>query len=224
MLDLLVGRIDDAVATVFRQIALNRFEHAVHTGRREEGELPIERISELWSEEQRRMLGDAVEVTDGYGIWWSYVPHFIQTPGYVYAYSFGYLFSLAIYRRYLDEGEALVEPYLDLLRAGGSAPPAELASRLGFDIGDPGFWSAGLDAVGVLVDEAEQLAAAARRLECSSSSPRPSASSLRSKGRGRWSAGSAPSKRRWQRRGRSPRSGRAPSSTSASPARAGSSR
>ena len=159
VLDLLIGRIDDTVATVFRQIALNRFEHAIHTGRRDEGELPIERISELWSEEQRRMLGDAVEVTDGYGIWWSYVPHFIQTPGYVYAYSFGYLFSLAIYRRYVDEGEALVEPYLDLLRAGGSAPPAELAARLGFDIGDPSFWSAGLDAIGVLVDEAEQLAA-----------------------------------------------------------------
>jgi len=158
-LDLLVGRIDDTIATVFRQIALNRFEYAIHTGRREEGELPVERVSELWSAEQRRMLGDAVEVTDDYGIWWSYVPHFVQTPGYVYAYSFGYLFSLAIYRRYLDEGDALVEPYLDLLRAGGSAPPAELASRLGFDIGDPGFWSAGLDAIGVLVDEAEQLAA-----------------------------------------------------------------
>ena len=105
------------------------------------------------------MLGDSVEVTEGYGSWWSYIPHFIGVPGYVYAYAFGYLFSLAIYRRYLDEGESLVEPYLDLLRAGGSAPPAELASRLGFDIGDPGFWSAGLDAIGVLVDEAEQLAA-----------------------------------------------------------------
>ena len=158
-LDLIVGRIDDAISTVFRQIALNRFEHAIHTGRREEGELPVERISQFWSAEQRRMLGDAVEVTDNYGIWWSYVPHFIAVPGYVYAYSFGYLFSLAIYRRYLDEGEALVEPYLDLLRAGGSAPPAELASRLGFDIGDPGFWAAGLDAIGALVDEAEQLAA-----------------------------------------------------------------
>jgi oligoendopeptidase F len=159
LLDLLVGRIDDTVATVFRQIAMNRFEHAIHTGRREEGELTVERICELWSAEQRRMLGDAVEVTDDYGIWWSYVPHFIQAPGYVYAYSFGYLFSLAIYRRYVDEGESLVEPYLDLLRAGGSAPPAELASRLGFDIGDPAFWSAGLDAIGALVDEAEQLAA-----------------------------------------------------------------
>ncbi|MDQ3066505.1 MAG: M3 family oligoendopeptidase [Actinomycetota bacterium] len=158
-LDLLVGRIDDAIATSFRQIALNRFEHAIHTGRRDEGELPVERISELWSAEQRRMLGDSVEVTDGYGIWWSYIPHFIQVPGYVYAYSFGYLFSLAIYQRYLEEGDSLVEPYLDLLRAGGSAPPAELATRLGFDINDSGFWSAGLDAIGTLVDEAEQLAA-----------------------------------------------------------------
>jgi oligoendopeptidase F len=159
LLDLLVGRIDDAIATVFRQIALNRFEHAIHTGRREEGELSVERVSELWSREQERMLGDAVEVTENYGIWWSYVPHFIAVPGYVYAYSFGYLFSLAIYRRYLEEGESLVEPYLDLLRAGGSAPPAELASRLGFDIGDPGFWATGLDAIGMLVDEAERLAA-----------------------------------------------------------------
>jgi oligoendopeptidase F len=158
-LDLIIGRIDDAISTVFRQIALNRFEHAIHTGRREEGELPVERVSQFWSAEQRRMLGDAVEVTDNYGIWWSYVPHFIAVPGYVYAYSFGYLFSLAIYRRYLEEGDALVEPYLDLLRAGGSAPPAELASRLGFDIGDPGFWATGLDAIGALVDEAEQLAA-----------------------------------------------------------------
>jgi oligoendopeptidase F len=159
LLDLLVGRIDDTVSTVFRQIALNRFEDAIHTARRDEGELTVERLSELWSAEQRRMMGDAVEVTEDYGSWWSYIPHFIGVPGYVYAYAFGYLFSLAIYRRYLDEGEGLVEPYLDLLRAGGSAPPAELASRLGFDIGDPGFWSAGLDAIGALVDEAEQLAA-----------------------------------------------------------------
>ena len=105
------------------------------------------------------MFGDSVEVTNGYRSWWSYIPHFIGVPGYVYAYAFGYLFSLAIYRRYLDEGDSLVEPYLDLLRAGGSAPPAELASRLGFDVTDAGFWSAGLDAIGVLVDEAEQLAA-----------------------------------------------------------------
>ena len=157
-LDLLAGRLEDTIATVFRQIALNRFEHAIHTSRREEGELPVERISELWRAEQERLLGDSVEVTENYGLWWSYVPHFIGSPGYVYAYAFGYLFSLAIYRRYQEEGESLVEPYLDLLRAGGSAPPAELASRLGFDLGDPAFWAAGVDAIGVLVDEAEALA------------------------------------------------------------------
>jgi oligoendopeptidase F len=157
-LDLLVGRVDDTIATVFRQIALNRFEHSIHTSRREEGELSVDRTSELWRVEQERMLGPAVEVTENYGIWWSYIPHFIAAPGYVYAYSFGYLFSLAIYRRYRDEGESLVEPYLDLLRAGGSAPPTELAARLGFDLGDPSFWSAGLAAIGALVDEAEALA------------------------------------------------------------------
>ena len=159
-LDLLVGRIDDTIATVFRQIALNRFEHAIHTGAPRGGRAPGRAdLGALDGPSRSGCSATSVEVTDDYGIWWSYVPHFIQAPGYVYAYSFGYLFSLAIYRRYLDEGEALVEPYLDLLRAGGSAPPAELASRLGFDIGDPGFWSAGLDAIGVLVDEAEQLAA-----------------------------------------------------------------
>ncbi len=158
-LDLLVGRLEDTIATVFRQIALNRFEHAIHTDRREEGELPVERISELWRAEQERLFADSVEVTENYGLWWSYVPHFIGSPGYVYAYAFGYLFSLAIYRRYQEEGESLVEPYLDLLRAGGSAPPAELASRLGFDLGDPSFWAAGVDAIGALVDEAEALAA-----------------------------------------------------------------
>ena len=158
-LDLLTGRIEDAIATVFRQISLNRFEHAIHTHRRDEGELSVERVSELWVAEQRRLVGDSVEITDDYGIWWSYVPHFIAVPGYVYAYAFGYLFSLAIFRRYEQEGDALVEPILDLLRAGGSASPSELAGRLGFDIGDVAFWSDGLEAIGVLVDEAEALAA-----------------------------------------------------------------
>ncbi len=157
-LDLLTNRIEDTLATVFRQIAMNRFENAVHTARRTSGELPVERVGELWAAEQERMLGGAVEVTSGYRTWWSYVPHFIFAPGYVYAYAFGYLFSLAIYRRYVDEGEALVEPILDLLRAGGSVPPVELARRIGFDVEDPAFWSQGLDAISDLVDEAEALA------------------------------------------------------------------
>ncbi len=157
-LALLTGRIEDALSTTFRQIAINRFEDAVHDVRRSDGELSVERVCDVWGSTQADLLGDAVEITPGYRTWWSYIPHFIAVPGYVYAYAFGYLFSLAIYRRYVDEGSSLVEPILDLLRAGGSAPPGELARRVGFDIEDPGFWSAGLDALSVLVDEAEQLA------------------------------------------------------------------
>jgi oligoendopeptidase F len=104
------------------------------------------------------MLGDAVEITDGYKIWWSYIPHFIGAPGYVYAYAFGYLFSLAIFRRYEKEGPAIVGPYLDLLRAGGSDTPEVLARIVGLDLSDPGFWAEGLEAVDRLLAEAEALA------------------------------------------------------------------
>jgi oligoendopeptidase F len=156
-LDLLVGRIDDAVATVFRQIALNRFEDAVHTARRGEGELAADRLSELWTDTQRALVGDSVDL-EGYATWWSYVPHFVVSPGYVYAYAYGYLFSLAIFRRWEREGDPLVEPYLDLLRAGGSQPPEQLAAIVGLDLNDRALWEDGLAAVDELLAEAEELA------------------------------------------------------------------
>jgi oligoendopeptidase F len=156
-LDLLTGRIEDAIATTFRQIAMNRFEHAVHTERREQGELASERIGELWLEVQNALFGDSVS-TDGYTPWWSYIPHFTGSPGYVYAYAYGYLFSLAIYRRYVQEGDAMVEPYLDLLRAGGSRSPEELAQLVGLDLTDPAIWASGIDALSEELDEAERLA------------------------------------------------------------------
>ena len=156
-LDLLAGRIEDAIATTFRQIAMNRFEHAVHTQRRERGELAPERVGELWLESMNALIGDSVGL-DGYTPWWSYVTHFTGAPGYVYAYAFGYLFSLAIYRRYVLEGEAMVEPYLDLLRAGGSRSPDELAELVGLDLTDPSIWASGIDALGEELDEAERLA------------------------------------------------------------------
>jgi oligoendopeptidase F len=157
-LDLLAGRIEDAIATTFRQIAMNRFEHAVHTERREQGEIAPERIAELWLEAQNALFGDSV-ATDGYGSWWSYIPHFTGSPGYVYAYAYGYLFSLAIYRRYVHEGEAMVEPYLELLRTGGSRSPEELAKIVGLDLTDPAIWASGIDALTDELDEAERLAA-----------------------------------------------------------------
>ncbi len=157
-LALLTGRIEDAIATTFRQVAMNRFEHVAHTERREHGELAPERIGELWLESQTALLGESVGL-DGYAPWWSYVSHFTGAPGYVYAYAFGYLFSLAIYRRYVQEGEAMVEPYLDLLRAGGSGSPEELARIVGLDLTDPTIWASGIDALSEELDEAERLAA-----------------------------------------------------------------
>ena len=157
-LDLLVGRLDDAVATVFFQVAYNRFENAIHTSRRNEGELSVDRLSALYTAEVGRMGGDALELTPGYRLRWSAIPHFALYPGYVYAYAFGFLVSLAVYERYREEGETFVAPILDFLRAGGSRPPTELLAELGFDVGDPGFWGRGIDAIETWVEEAEALA------------------------------------------------------------------
>ena len=156
-LNLLAGRIEDSIATVYRQIAMNRFEDAVHTTRREEGELSAETFERLWLDSQNRLFGDSVD-TDGYATWWSYVPHFIGTPGYVYAYSYGFLFALSIFRKYELEGEAIVGPYLDLLRSGGSKQPEELARMVGLDLTDRKIWDAGIDALASELDEAEALA------------------------------------------------------------------
>jgi len=163
-LALLAESIEGTIATVFRQVAMNRFEHLVHTARREEGELSVERFGELWSESQDEMLGDSVEITEGYRRWWSYVPHFIATPGYVYAYAYGLLLALAVYGRYQDQGESFVPAYLELLRAGGSRSPEELGAIVGVDLADPGFWDLGLDLVERKLDAAEAAAREAGRL------------------------------------------------------------
>ena len=125
-LALLAENIEGAIATVFRQTAMNRFEHSAHLARREEGELSVERFGELWAASQEEMLGEAVEVTEGYRSWWSYVPHFIGTPGYVYAYAYGQLLALSVYRQYEEQGSDFVPRYLHLLSAGGSLAPEEL--------------------------------------------------------------------------------------------------
>ena len=157
-LALLAESIEGSIATVFRQVAMNRFEHLVHTERRERGELAVDRVGELWADSQTELLGDAVEVTDGYRSWWSYVPHFIGTPGYVYAYAYGQLLALAVYGRYEEEGDGFVPAYLDLLKAGGSRSPEELGRIVGVDLADPGFWDRGLDIVERQLDDAEAAA------------------------------------------------------------------
>jgi oligoendopeptidase F len=157
-LSLLAERIDGAIATVFRQIAMNRFEHLVHTGRRSEGELSVDHINDRWIEAQSELFGDSVEISGGYRSWWSYVPHFINTPGYVYAYAYGQLLALSVYQRYRVEGESFVPSYLELLSSGGSRSPEELGAIVGIDLADPGFWDSGLALVEEQLREAEALA------------------------------------------------------------------
>ena len=157
-LGLLAERVDGAIATVFRQMAMNRYEHLVHTRRRAEGELSADRICELWVESQAELFGDSVEITGGYRMWWSYVPHFMNTPGYVYAYAYGLLLALSVYSRYLEQGESFVPRYIELLSAGGSRSPEQLAEIVGIDLTDPGFWDSGLALVENQLAEAEALA------------------------------------------------------------------
>ncbi len=164
-LALLAEQLDSAIATVFRQMAMNRFEHLVHTRRRSEGELSMDRISELWVETQVELFGDSVEVTDGYRMWWSYVPHFINSPGYVYAYAYGQLLALSAYGHYLEEGDAFVPRYLELLAAGGSRDPEALGEIIGIDLADPGFWDGGLELIERQLTEAEELVAARERAQ-----------------------------------------------------------
>jgi oligoendopeptidase F len=157
-MSLLAEAVEGQIATVFRQIAMNRFEDSVHNARRTEGELSVERFGELWTQTQTDLLGDSVQVTDGYRSWWSYVPHFIGAPGYVYAYAYGQLLALSVYRLYEKEGEAMVPSYMEMLSAGGSRSPEELGRIVGVDLADPGFWDSGLDLVEEQVSAAETAA------------------------------------------------------------------
>jgi oligoendopeptidase F len=159
-LALLCGKLEDAFATVFRQVAMTRFEEALHAARRSEGELPIERVNALWLAANEPMFGDSVRLSEDYGWWWLYIPHFVHSPFYCYAYAYGELLVLALLRRYDAEGAAFVPRYLDLLRAGGSDTPAALLARMDIDVADPTFWDGGLDLLEEMVAEAEALAPA----------------------------------------------------------------
>ena len=157
-LSLLCGKLEDAFATVFRQVAMTNFEQTLHDARRGEGELAIERVNELWMDANRPMFGDSVRLTDDYAWWWLYIPHFVHSPFYCYAYSFGELLVLALVARYDAEGDAFVPRYLELLSAGGSDAPDALLARIGLDVTDPGFWGGGVRLLEDLLGEAETLA------------------------------------------------------------------
>lgn len=157
-LSMLVQKIEDSFSTIFRQVSMNRFEHGLHTTRREKGEPSPDQISDIWMETQGAMYGDSLELTDNYRVFWSYIPHFIHTPGYVYAYAFGELLVLALFNIYQQEGASFAPKYLEVLKAGNSDYPDAIMAKVGVDLNDPNFWSEGINALSALVDREEALA------------------------------------------------------------------
>jgi oligoendopeptidase F len=157
-LALLCGKIEDAFATVFRQVVMTRFEQRLHAERQARGELDAGTIGDLWMKANQAMFGDVVAFSPGYASWWSYIGHFIRSPFYCYAYSFGELLVLALYQKYKTEGERFVPKYMELLASGGSAAPHVLLAQLGVDVTDPGFWELGLRLLADMVADAEKLA------------------------------------------------------------------
>lgn len=155
---LLAGKVEDMLNTVVRQIAFYRFETLLHEERRR-GELPVERIGELWMQVQSESLGPAFDLTPDYHIYWAYIPHFIHTPFYVYAYAFGDCLVNALYGVYREGGDPdFPRKYLDLLRAGGTLRHKELLAPFGLDASDPAFWNKGLDVIAGFIDELERTA------------------------------------------------------------------
>jgi oligoendopeptidase F len=156
-LGLIMSKLDDSMATVFRQVSMNQFEEKIHTHRREQGELSIDQFSQYWLETQNEMFQVSVTLSENYQIWWSYIPHFIHTPGYVYAYAFGELLVLALYSLYTRQPEEFPDRYLDLLSAGGSDWPNKLVGKLGVDLNDPQFWKNGINEIEKMIQWAESL-------------------------------------------------------------------
>ena len=153
---MLAGKVEDMLNTVVRQIAFATFEIRVHDERRE-AELTPDRLAEIWLDVQRESLGPAIRLDGVYRHYWSYIPHFIHTPFYVYAYAFGDCLVNSLYAVYQDAHQGFAERYLDMLRAGGTLRHRELLAPFGLDAADPSFWSKGLSVVSGFIDELEAL-------------------------------------------------------------------
>ncbi|MCH7930843.1 MAG: M3 family oligoendopeptidase [Proteobacteria bacterium] len=149
---LLAGKVEDMLNTVVRQVAFCEFERRLHDERRS-GELTPARIGEIWFDVQRESLGPAIRFDDAYHAYWSYIPHFIHSPFYVYAYAFGDCLVNSLYAVYREAPEGFVTKYLAMLRAGGTLRHAELLAPFGLDAADPAFWKRGLDVIARFVDE-----------------------------------------------------------------------
>ncbi|TDL90915.1 M3 family oligoendopeptidase [Meridianimarinicoccus aquatilis] len=153
---LLAGKVEDMINTVVRQIAFYDFECKLHAARRE-GELTPDDINALWMSVQAESLGDAFTFMEGYETFWAYVPHFVHSPFYVYAYAFGDGLVNALYAVYEESGDGFQEKYFDMLKAGGSKHHTELLAPFGLDASDPAFWDKGLSMISRLIDELEAM-------------------------------------------------------------------
>ena len=153
---LLAAKVEDMINTVVRQIAFYSFERKVHTERRE-GELTSERLGEIWLEVQKESLGPAIELKPGYETFWSYIPHFIHVPFYVYAYAFGDCLVNSLYAVYEKAEKGFAERYLDMLAAGGTKHHKELLVPFGLDASNANFWLMGLKVIEGLIDELEAM-------------------------------------------------------------------
>ena len=153
---MLAQKVEDMINTVVRQIAFYEFERKVHTERRN-GELTSDRIGELWLEVQSESLGPAIALQPGYETFWTYIPHFIHSPFYVYAYAFGDCLVNSLYAVYQNAESGFQEKYFDMLRAGGTKHHSELLAPFGLDASDPQFWAKGLSVIAGLIDELEAM-------------------------------------------------------------------
>ncbi len=153
---LLAGKVEDMINTVVRQIAFYSFERAIHTERKN-GELTAERIGQIWLSVQGESLGPAIDIRPGYENFWMYIPHFIHSPFYVYAYAFGDCLVNSLYAVYENASDGFAERYLAMLAAGGTKHYSELLKPFGLDAKDPKFWDGGLSVISGMIDELEAM-------------------------------------------------------------------
>ena len=154
---LLASKVEDMINTVVRQIAFYTFERKLHTARKE-GELMPDQINAIWLDVQKESLGEGVAFGPGYETFWAYIPHFIHSPFYVYAYAFGDCLVNSLYARYRESEKGFQEKYFTMLKAGGSKHHSELLKPFGLDATDPGFWQKGLSVISGMIDELEGMA------------------------------------------------------------------
>jgi oligoendopeptidase F len=152
---MIAGKVEDMINTVVRQVAFYLFEQKVHNARRH-GELSVEQIGDFWMQVQTESLGPALKFDETYRHYWSYIPHFIHSPFYVYAYAFGDCLVNSLYAVYQDAEAGFAQKYLDLLRAGGSKRHKELLAPFGLDASDPAFWQRGMAVIEGLIDQLEE--------------------------------------------------------------------